>query len=63
MADILEYVHEKLDRAADIILELLTGSSGYKVREVKARVPNTRQIVEDRLVRRLSRSGPTCDRY
>ena len=63
MADMLEYVHEKLDRAADIILEFLTGSSGYKVREVKARVPNTRQIVEDRLARRLPRSGPTCDRY
>ena len=63
MADLLEYMHEKLDRAVDMILEFLTGSSGYKVREVKVRVANPRRIVEDRLARRLPRSGPTCDRY
>ena len=63
MTDTLEYVREKLDWAADKILEFLTGLSGYKLREVKIRVPNTRRIVEARPARRLPRSGPACDRY
>ena len=63
MVDILENLREKFDRIADRILELLTGLSGYKLREVKARVPATRKIVDARFARRLPRSGPTCDRY
>ncbi len=63
MPDIVEYVHEKLDRLADRILELLTGLSGYRMREVKARIPEVRKITDARLARRLGGSGPTCDRY
>jgi len=49
MLEILEYLHEKLDRALDRIAELLTGSKVYRVREVKARVPDVRRIADARL--------------
>ena len=60
---ISEYMREKLDWAADRIVELLTGSGGYKVQEVKARIPDVRQVVEARYARRLPPAGPPCDRY
>jgi hypothetical protein len=63
MTTILEYVREKLDWAADRIVELLTGSSGYKVREVKERIPDVRQVVNARHVQRLSSFGLPCDRH
>ena len=63
MKDILEYVREKLDRAADRILELLTGSSGYTLREARVRVPDVRRIIDARQAQRFPPSGPTCDRY
>lgn len=60
---ILEDVREKLDWAADRIVELLTGSSGYKVQEVKARIPDVRQVLDARHAQRLPPPGPPCDRY
>jgi len=63
MMTILEYMREKLDWAADRIVELLTGSSGYKVQEVKARIPDVRQVVDARHAQRLPPTGPPCDRY
>ena len=60
---ILEYMRETLDRAADRILELLTGSNGYKVQEVKVRVPDVREVVDARQAQRLPPSGLPCDRY
>ncbi|MGA2402728.1 MAG: hypothetical protein ABSG91_13650 [Syntrophobacteraceae bacterium] len=63
MPEILEYVREKLDWAAGRILELLTGSSGYRVQEVKARVPDVRKVADSRQAQRLPPSGLPCDRY
>ena len=63
MVDILENLRKKFDWIAERTVELLTGLSGYELREVKARVPNSRKIVDVRIARRLPRSGPTCDRY
>ncbi len=63
MTDIVEYVHEKLDWVADKILDLLTGSSRYRLREVKAQVPDVRKIVGSRRAHRLPPSGPSCGRY
>ena len=63
MPTILEHVREKLNWAADRIVELLTGSSGYKVRAVKARIANVRQVVEARRAQRPQPSGLRCDRY
>ena len=63
MVTILEYMREKLDWAADRIVELLTGSSGYKAQEVKARIPDVRQVVDARYALRLPPSGLPCDRY
>jgi hypothetical protein len=60
---ILEYMREKLDWAADRIVELLTGSSGYNVQEVKAQIPDVRQVVDARHDQRLPPTGPPCDRY
>jgi hypothetical protein len=62
MMMILEYMHAKLDWAADRIVEFLTGSSGYKVQEVKARIPDVRQVVDSRDAQRLPPSGLPCDR-
>ena len=56
-------MREKLDWAADRIVELLTGSSGYYVQEVKARIPDVRQVVDARHAQRLPPTGPPCDRY
>ena len=63
MTTILEYVREKLNLAADRIVELLTGSSGYKVQEVKARIPDVRQVIAARQAQRLPPAGPPCDRH
>jgi len=63
MMTILEYMCEKLDWAADRIVELLTGASGYKLQEVKARIPNVWQVVDARQAQRFPSSGPLCDRY
>jgi len=63
MMTILEYLRAKLDRAADRIVELLTGSSGYKVQEVKARISDVRQVLDSRHAQRLPPSGFPCDRY
>jgi hypothetical protein len=63
MMTILEYMREKLDWAADRILELLTGSSGYKVQEVKVWVSDVRKVVDARQAKRFPPSGPPCDRY
>ncbi|MGC9966997.1 MAG: hypothetical protein ABSE08_16460 [Syntrophobacteraceae bacterium] len=62
MTEILEYVHEKLDRAAGRILELLTGL-GYKLREVQVRAPDVRREIGARQARHSPPSGPSCDRY
>jgi hypothetical protein len=63
MTTILEYVCEKLNLAADRIVDLLTGSSGYKVQEVKAPIPDVRQVVDAGHAQRLPPSGLPCDRY
>ena len=63
MTTIFEYMREKLDWAADRIVELLTGSSGYKVRAVKARIANVGQVVEARQAQRREPSGLRCDRH
>ena len=63
MMTILEYMREKLDWAADRIVERLTGSNGYKVQEEKARIPNVRQVVDAHHAQRLLPSGLPCDRY
>jgi hypothetical protein len=63
MTEIMEYVREKLDWAAGRILELLTGSSGYKLEEVKVQVPDVREVVDARQAQRLPPDGPPCDRY
>ena len=63
MTEIKEYVREKLDWAASRILELLTGSSGYKPGEVKVRVPDVREVVDARQAQRLPPAGPPCDRH
>jgi hypothetical protein len=63
MTEIMEYVRKKLDWAASRILELLTGSSGYKLGEVKVRVPGVREVVDARQAQRYPPAGPPCDRY
>ena len=63
MTEIMEYVREKLDWAASRILELLTGSSGYKLGEVKVRVPDVREVVDARQAQRFPPAGSPCDRY
>ena len=63
MPDIVEYVREKLDWVAGRILELYTGLTGYKLGEVKARVPDVRRVAGARRDLRLPPSGPPCDRY
>jgi hypothetical protein len=63
MPEISEYVREKLDWVAGRILELLTGLGGYKLGEVKARVPDVRRVADARLALRLPPSGAPCDRY
>jgi hypothetical protein len=63
MMTIFEYMRGKLDWAVDRIAELLTRSKVYKVQEVKARIPNVRQVVDARQAGRFPSSGPVCDRY
>ena len=55
-------MREKLDWT-DRIVELLTGASGYKLQEVKARIPDVREVVDARQAQRLPPAGPPCDRY
>jgi hypothetical protein len=62
MTDIFEYAREKLDRAADRILELLTGL-GYRLREVHARTPEVRRVIGAGQARHSPPPGPPCDRY
>lgn len=63
MTQIMEYVREKLDWAAGRILELLTGLRGYRMREVRVRVPNVRKVVSARQAQLFQPAGPPCDRY
>lgn len=63
MMTISEYMREKLDWAADRIVELLRGPSGYKLGEVKVRVPDVRKVFDARQAQRFPPAGPTCDRY
>lgn len=63
MTDILEYAREKLNQVADRILELLTGSGGYRLREVRERIPDVRSVVAARRAKRFPPSGSACDRY
>lgn len=63
MMEIMEYMREKLDWAADRIVEILTGSSGYKMQEVKVRILDVRQVVDSRHAQRLPPSGLPCDRH
>ena len=63
MTEIMEYMREKLNLAADRIVELLTGSSGYKLGEVKVRLPDVREVVDARQAQRLPPAGPPCDRH
>lgn len=64
MLDIFEYLREKFDRLADRIMELLRGSNGYRVVEIKAWVPDVRRTIYARLAKRLPPSGGHhCDRY
>ncbi|MGA2224284.1 MAG: hypothetical protein ABSH41_07580 [Syntrophobacteraceae bacterium] len=63
MLEIIEYLHEKLDWAADRIAELLTGSRVYRVREVKARGPDVRRIADARQAKRLQPPVLPCDRH
>ena len=63
MTKIMEYMREKLDWAASQILELLTGSNGYKLQEVKVRIPDVRQVIAARQAQRLPPAGPPCDRH
>ena len=63
MPEMLEYVREKLYRLEGKIVELLTGLNGYKLGEVKARVPDVRRVADARLAPRLPPSDSPCDRY
>lgn len=56
MPEIYEYLKEKLDS----ILEFLTGSKGYKVREVRERVPH---ILPGREIHPVSNPDAPCDKY
>ncbi len=63
MPEIWEYVREKLEWAADRVLELLTGSSGYRVQKEKARVPEVGKVAGSRQAQHLPPSDLPCDRY
>ncbi len=63
MPDILRYVREKLDWAAGRILELLTGLSGYRPGEVRARVPDVRRAADPGPATRIPPSRDLCDRH
>ncbi|MGA2025985.1 MAG: hypothetical protein ABSH17_02820 [Syntrophobacteraceae bacterium] len=63
MLEILEYVREKLDWVTGRILERFTGLTGFKLEEVKVRVPDVRRVAGARPDLRLPPSGPSCDRY
>ena len=63
MPEILEYVSDKLDWMAGRILELFTVLTGFKLEEVKARVPEVRRVAGARPNLRRPPSGPSCDRY
>jgi hypothetical protein len=63
MPEILEYARDKLDWVKGRILELLTGLSGYKLGEVKARVPDVPGVAGARLAPRLPPSSGPCDRW
>jgi hypothetical protein len=63
MMTILEYMREKLDWAADRILELLTGLRGYRVQEVQVRVQDVRKVIDARQATCFPPAGPPCDRY
>ena len=60
MPEIFEYLHEKLDWAADMIREFLTGSKGYRVRAVKERIP--RFLPAGRIDHVAPHDGP-CSKY
>jgi hypothetical protein len=61
MADILEHVHEILDKAAGRILELM--GYRYKLREARVPVRGARRVTGARRAQRSPFSGPTCNRY
>ncbi len=63
MPEILEYLKEKIDWAAGRITELLTGSSVYRLREVKARDTDVRRMVDARQAKRLQPPVLPCDRH
>lgn len=63
MPEITEYVQEKLDWIADKVREFLTGSGGYRVREVREPVPDVRKVLRDRLAQPVSPSDAPCDKY
>jgi hypothetical protein len=63
MREIMEYAREKLDWAADRILELFTGLRGYRVQEMQVRAPDVRKVVGARYAQRFPSYGPLCDRY
>ena len=56
-------MREKLDWAADRILELLTGLRGYRVQEVQVRVQDVRKVIDARQATCFPPAGPPCDRY
>lgn len=57
MSEIAEYVLEKLEWAAERIREFIAGSKGYRVREVKERIPNVQVIYPS------SRPDDPCGKY
>ncbi len=60
MPEIAEYVLEKLEWAAERIREFLVGSKGYRVREVKERIP---KVTYDRMIYPNSRPDDPCGKY
>ncbi|MGO9415916.1 MAG: hypothetical protein ACLP51_12365 [Syntrophobacteraceae bacterium] len=63
MPETLEYMREKIDWVAGRILELFTGLTGFKLGEVKERIPDVRRVAGARPDLRRPPSGPRCDRY
>jgi len=63
MPEILEYLREKIDRAAERIAEFLTGSRGYRLQEAKVRDPDARRIADALRTKRLQPPVFPCDRH
>jgi len=63
MAEMLEYMRESFYRLAGKIVGLLTGSDGYEVEAVKARVLDIRTVASARIARRPPPYGSCQGRH